>query len=403
MEVEIEEGRLGDQQLTRLIRNAGIATPAFVYDENQLLADAARARAAIDGERTELLFAVKSFSIEPALRVLAPRLDGFSVSSLFEARLARRVLGDRGRVHFTSPGLRADEIDELCRLCDAISFNSLAQWQRHADAARGRVSCGLRINPLLSFVDDERYDPCRRHSRLGEPIDRVATALREQPHLLAGLDGVLVHNNCEARDFAPLLATVQRLDRELGPWLARLQWLNLGGGYLFHAATDLQPLRQAIRLAQQRCGGQILFEPGAAIAKRAGTLVASVVDLFERDGASVAVLDCSVNHIPEAFEYQFAPEVSGTQPQGAHAYQLTGCTCLAGDVFGSYRFAQPLQVGSLVAFPDFGAYTLVKAHFFNGINLPSIYSLGEGNALRLRARSSYSSFLEHCGAITDAG
>ncbi len=402
-EVALEDGRIGEQRLQGLIREAGIATPVFVYEESQLLADAACARSAIRAERTDLLFAIKSFSVEPALRVLAAHLDGFSVSSLFEARLARRVLGRRGQIHFTSPGLRADEIDELCELCSVISFNSFSQWQRFRNVVRGRVGCALRINPGLSFVDDERYDPCRRHSRLGEPIARVADALRQTPELLTGIDGVLVHNNCESVDLGQLLQTVQRVDLELAPLLQRLDWVNLGGGYLFYEAADRGPLRRAIDLLMHRCRGRIVFEPGAAIAKRAGTLVASVDDVLDRDGVDVAVLDCSVNHMPEAFEYQFAPAVSGTTDDGAHAYQLSGCTCLAGDLFGIHRFTRSLQVGSLVSFPDCGAYTLVKAHFFNGVNLPSICSLGTGNALQLRARSSFAGFLEHCGATKDAG
>ena len=63
-----------------------VCTPAFVYDEraiHRLLDYTEPLRA---GGWCDVLFAVKSFSFAPALSVMAPRLDGFAVSSLYEAR-----------------------------------------------------------------------------------------------------------------------------------------------------------------------------------------------------------------------------------------------------------------------------------------------------------------------------
>ena len=79
--------------------------------------------------------------------------------------------------------------------------------------------------------------------------------------------------------------------------------------------------------------------------------------------------------MPEVFEYQFSPYVLGESEIGEFSYLLAGSTCLAGDIFGEYSFKEPLEVGSKVIFGDFGAYTLVKAHTFNGLNFPSIYAL----------------------------
>ena len=80
---------------------------------------------------TEVLFSIKSLAIPDALTVLAPEFDGYSVSSLFEARLARSVLGSRGRVHFVGPGMRDDQADELGRICDGVTLNSASQY-RHS-------------------------------------------------------------------------------------------------------------------------------------------------------------------------------------------------------------------------------------------------------------------------------
>ena len=131
-----------------------------------------------------------------------------------------------------------------------------------------------------------------------------------------------------------------------------------------------------------------------------GIFVASVVDLIDTDGRTVAVLDTSVNHMPEVLEYSDLP---GIEPEvlshrddlpasEGFSYVLAGSTCLAGDLFGTYQFAEPLAIGSRVVFPAMGAYSLVKAHMFNGQPLPNIYlEMGDGS-LMMRRASSFTDF-----------
>ena len=133
---------------------------------------------------------------------------------------------------------------------------------------------------------------------------------------------------------------------------------------------------------------EVFIEPGAGFVREAGFLVAEVIDLFRSGGRSVAVLDTTVNHAPEVFEYQFEPDVAGHDDDGEYEYLLAGSTCLAGDVMGEYAFAEPLRVGSRVVLTNLGAYAMVKAHMFNGINLPTIYSVTAGRPAR-RAPAVY--------------
>ena len=150
---------------------------------------------------------------------------------------------------------------------------------------------------------------------------------------------------------------------------------QLGGGYLFNDDTNVRPLEEAASLIRDRHGAEVVIEPGAAFVRDSGYMVASVLDLFDSDGKEVAVLDTTVNHMPEVFEYQFRPDILGHTDAGAHEYVLAGMSCLAGDVFGEYRFDEPLSIGSRVVFTDAGAYTIVKASTFNGIPLPTVYEL----------------------------
>ena len=390
-----------------------IATPAFVYDEqviHRLIDLAAPLRG--DG-RCRLLYSIKSFSFAPALRVMAPRLDGFAVSSLYEARLARSVLDQCGRagasVNITTPGFRGHEADEIGSLCDYVAFNSLGHWETHSGRLKDRTNCGLRVNPQLSFADDFRYDPCRPQSKLGVPLDDLAAVLQKQPARLDGLRGLLIHSNCDSPDFGELRATVERLQSSVPGLLRRVEWVNLGGGYLFEVdggpPSNLDGLCRAVDFLRSEYGVEVFLEPGSGLIRAAGYLVASVLDLFHSDGAMVAVLDTSVNHISEVFEYGFQPQAVGAvnaqtgaeSGSAPHEYLLAGCTCLAGDLFGSYRFPRPLKIGDKVVFSNVGSYTLTKANTFNGVALPSVYALDTRGELILQGSPSYAEYAARWG------
>ena len=380
-----------------VLKSARLETPAFVFDVTTLREDAGEVRALVCDRHTHLLFALKSYSIAAGLEYIASDVSGFAVSSLFEARLARNILGREGSVHLTTPGLRSEEIGEISELVDYLSFNSLHQWQRYRDRVRGRLSSGLRINPQLSLVEDARYDPCRQGSKLGVPLDELRALIQHSPESLDGIEGLHIHSNCDARDLTPLLATVDRLLEVVAPLRSQLRWVNLGGGYLLNDPLHAELLAD-IKQRLLDCGDfRIYMEPGAAIVRRAGWFVASVVDLFNSGQQRIAVLDTSVNHMPEVFEYQFAPDVLGDDENGEHEYLLAGSACLAGDLFGVYAFAEPLEIGSRILFPNMGAYSMVKANMFNGINLPTIYALRENGVLDEIRRFTFRDFRRLCG------
>ena len=375
-----------------------VETPAFVYDESEVdrVLGVVESLQATTG--CQFLYSIKPLSLAPLLEFMAPRLSGFAASSPFEARLARSVLGDSGYIHFTSPGIRPSDTDELAILCDYVAFNSTTQWMRHADDFRGRVERGLRINPELSFLDDERYDPCRPNSKLGVPVHDVGKVAAKNPSVLEGLTGVLVHSNCESTSFRELELTINCLTETISDFLETASWINLGGGYLLDQGVDLEPLKNAIQGLQDRFGLTVFLEPGAAYVRSAGYIVSTVLDVFDSSDKSVAVLDTSVNHMPEIQEFDFEPDVLGHDDNGAWEYLLAGCTCLAGDLFGEYRFPAPLCVGDRVTFHHAGAYTLPKAHMFNGVNLPSLYVLDMSGELRKIGQYGYQEYALRWGA-----
>jgi carboxynorspermidine decarboxylase len=368
------------------------STPGFVFDEQRLAHNLSLLDKIRSASACRVLYSIKACPFTGLLKRMRGQVDGFSVSSLFEARLAREALAGAGTLHITTPGLRREEMSEIGELCDYVSFNSLNQLERLPALLGDTASIGLRINPQLSFLADPRYDPCRLHSKLGAPLTQVAEGWRSGKLSARGISGLHLHTNFSSNSFAPLQRSVRHLQAHLPQLVHELEWVNLGGGYLFQASDDQETLLKTIEQIQTGWKAQVYLEPGKSLVGDAGFLIASVIDTFESDGKSIAVLDTSVNHLPEVFEYQKPPQLLCERADDACSVILAGATCLSGDLFGEYRFPRPLEIDDRVVFKNVGAYSLIKASRFNGLNLPSIHLLDEHGALSLLRAYGYEDY-----------
>ena len=214
-------------------------------------------------------------------------------------------------------------------LCEFVALNSVGQLERFGVELAQKTSLGIRINTRISSVTDRRYDPCSPRSKLGIPIEQAPAVFTSFP---TSIDGVHIHTNADSSDFSELLANVEALIQSLPDGL-QLRWVNLGGGYLFENALDLAPLIRAVQLVQERFGAEVFPRPGAGLVRSSGFLVGSILDVFDVDGGRIAVLDTTVNHMPEVLEFNFSPDVIGQEDDGQFEYTLVGSTCLAGDIF----------------------------------------------------------------------
>jgi len=382
-----------------LLLDAG-ATPAFIYDLRSVNTTARLTRAICDEASCELLYSVKACSVPAVLNTLRHTVDGFSVSSIAEALLVRSICDLP--IHFTSPAVQEHDVGTLRGLASCLSFNSLNQWSRFRSRFRGTNDCSLRINPERSFGIDSRYDPCRTNSKLGIPLSHFDTDCLSS----FGSDypeGIHFHNNCDSEDLSEMTSTIHAVaESPCRKLLESAKWINLGGGYDIAHASHVDSFVASAGLLQAQFAVTTLVEPGAGLVRSSGYLVSTVVDILDYGALQIAILDTTVNHWPEVFEYQFEPDVYGHRDGAPHTYQLAGCSCLAGDVFGVYSFEKRLEIGSRVVFENAGAYSIVKANMFNGIDLPSIYVRTESGELVLQKEFGYEDFLMRCGVNTDA-
>lgn len=410
---------------------ARVPSPCFVVDEviieknltilNQLQQDSG----------AKVLIALKAFSMFSLAPLITRYLSGCCTSGLHEATLAYEHFSgnkhgtEKREVHVYSPAFSEQELVQLCDFADHIVFNSLSQWQRFqsivrdAQQKRPTLSCGLRINPMLSLGHTEMYDPCAKGSRLGINVDVFNDYITQeegvknaeeslQKGLLSGIHGLHFHTLCE-QGFTPLLETLTVIEEQFSDVLPHLKWLNFGGGHhITDESYDIAALTEKIKHIQNTYQLQVYLEPGEAIAIHSGVLVSEVMDLPENQ-LQLAIVDSSATcHMPDTLEMPYRADmfishansssglaqIAAQKGQQKHNYRFGGQTCLAGDVMGDYSFPQPLTVGQRLMFDDMAHYTMVKTSTFNGMPLPSIAIWNsDSDQLQIIKQFDYQDFL----------
>ena len=339
-----------------------ITTPYYLIDKAALRRNLHIIQRLRERSGAKVLLALKCFATWSVFDLMREHMDGTTSSSLYEVKLGRHEFG--GETHAYSVAFADDEIDEVLAHCDKIVFNSVSQLLRFEGAAGGKPK-GLRLNPGVSVSGHDLADPARPFSRLGESDPARILSVIDR------LDGVMIHNNCENRDFERFDALLGQTEQRYGEIFSRVNWVSLGGGISFTApGYALDALCERLCRFAQTHGVQVYLEPGEAAVRHTTTLEVSVLDTG-LNGARLAVVDASTEaHMLDLLIYrETAPIGAGV---GAHEYQICGNTCLAGDIFGSARFEQPLRVGDRLSIGDAGGYTMVKKNWFNGVRMPAI-------------------------------
>jgi carboxynorspermidine decarboxylase len=364
-----------------------VPTPCYVLEEERLSANLAIMERVQRESGGHIILALKGYAMWSSFPIIREVLQGCTASSLNEARLAAEEFGRQ--VHVYAPAFSVSEFPDILRLADHVSFNSFSQWQRFRDQALAAgVSCGIRINPEVSEVETDMYNPCSNRSRLG------VTRAEFHPELLEGIEGLHFHALCECGADS-LQRTLHQFETGFGEWIGKMRWVNFGGGHLMtREGYDVDLLIRLIRGFREKYGVEVYLEPGAAVGWCTGPLVASVLDIVRND-IDIAILDTSAAaHMPDVLEMPYRPEVRGAALPGEkpHTYRLGGNTCLAGDVIGDYSFDRPLAVGDRIVFEDMMHYSFVKNTNFNGVNLPALAIWTAAGELQIIRRFGYEDF-----------
>lgn len=368
-----------------------LPTPCYVIDENIIEENCKVLADVMKKTGCHVLLAQKAFSNYALYPLIGKYLSGTTASGLYEARLGREEMGREN--HVFAPAYKDEDMDELVKICDHIVFNSISQLEKHKEKCRN-VSIGIRVNPEFSTQNGhEIYDPCGKGSRLGLTADLLRTAD------LTGIDGLHFHTLCE-QNSDDLKKTLDVVEEKFDFLLRKVKWVNFGGGHhITRKDYDVELLCDCITHIKEKYNVKVYIEPGEAVALNAGYFITTVLDKVKNSGITCLILDGSAAcHMPDVLEMPYTPPLSEGSiietPEKEFDYRLGGNTCLAGDIIGNYRFDHDVQIGERLTFCDMAIYSMVKNNTFNGIPLPSIYSMDRNGDCRLIKSFGYNDFKE---------
>jgi len=359
------------------------STPYYLINERQLLHNLKILKQVRDLSGAKSVLALKCFSTWSVFPLMRQYMDGTTSSGVYEARLGREKFGKE--VHAYSVGYSKSDILEVARFSDKVIFNSLSQFKRLAPLVRGK-ELGIRVNPGFSYSHFDLADPARPFSRLG--VTNKAALFK-----LAGrISGIMFHFNCENDDFQNLSANLDRLCREYGPLLKKLDWVSFGGG-LFFTKPDypLAAFCNKLTSIRDRFDIQIYLEPGEAAITGSAELVTTVLDMVHNK-MDIAIVDASTEaHMLDHLIYKTTARII-SPASGKVPVMIAGRSCLAGDVFGQYKLKTRLKPGSIVRIGDAAGYTMVKKNWFNGMPMPAIVVKRLNGKMEMVRRFDYQDF-----------
>jgi carboxynorspermidine decarboxylase len=336
-----------------------------------------------DASGAKSLLALKCFATWSVFDFMAQYMDGTTSSSLYEVKLGHEKFG--GETHAYSVAYADHEIAEVLANCDKIIFNTIGQLERFETESRDKVR-GLRVNPGVSTSEFDLADPARPFSRLGEHDPKEIEQVAET------ISGFMFHCNCENEDFDRFDAMLGHIEQRFGHLVRRMDWISLGGG--IHFTGENYPLdRFAERLKRFAgdYGVQVYLEPGEAAITNAATLEVTVLDtLF--NGKNLAIVDSSIEaHMLDLLVYRESAKIAPNE--GPHEWMVCGKSCLAGDIFGEFRFPEALKPGDRLSIQDAAGYTMVKKNWFNGVKMPAIAVKELDGSVRLARDFGYDDFV----------
>lgn len=369
-----------------------LPSPSFVCEEAlleknlQLLAHVQKSAG------VKILLALKGFALWSTFDLCRQYLHGCCASGLNEALLAKEEFAKE--VHTYSPAFKEDEIDEIIDLSNHVVFNSFNQWNTFKDKAIGKTSCGLRLNPEVSSVDVDLYNPCGTHSRLGitkKEFEKHNTS----DDFLAGIDGFHFHALCE-QNVDVLEQVLLSFESKFSQYFSKLKWVNFGGGHhITRDDYDVERLIVVLREFKIRYPHlEVYLEPGEAVGWQTGYLLTTVLDVVHNE-MDIVILDTSAEaHMPDTLAMPYRADIrgAGLKDEKEHTYKLTGNTCLAGDVIGDYSFDTKLCVGDKIILEDMIHYTMVKTTTFNGVALPSIVLAKKDSCYQIVNKFGYNDY-----------
>jgi diaminopimelate decarboxylase len=388
------DGRLSVGGCDLLSLAATYGTPLFVYDEAQLEARCAEARAAFDDG---VAYASKAFLCRAMARLAHDAGLCIDVASAGELHCALSAGVPAGRLvlhgNFKSDDELAGALAAGVGRIVVDGADDLARLARHAAGRAVPQPTLLRVTPGVEAHTHEFVRTGQEDTKFGVSIvSGEATRLLEQLRAADGLAlvGLHAHIGSQVFDVGSLAEAAQILAQFFTP--LGLEELCVGGGLgVAYVTGESAPtiaewgraVRSAVGVAGVPSHVRVTAEPGRSIVAAAGLTLYTVGAIKELAGVRTYVaVDGGMSDNPRPVLYgsgyeAFLPRAANAPRR--RAARIVGKHCESGDVLvDDARLPSDVAVGDVLCTPVTGAYGYSMASTYNRVGRPAVVFVRSG-------------------------
>jgi len=390
---------LGGVSVARILSDANIPTPAYVYDVDSIANEVKELSTSFQGDPHLVAYAVKANSAGPIVRAVRDAGGGADVVSGGELALVEAAGISPEKIVFSGVAKTNDEIDRALSIgpsgifsIQAESVEEIGRIARRAEALGRTARLSFRLNPGVDFEEiDTHANIATGHdeAKFGIPLSLLEDALRivrANPSLK--LQGIGAHVGSQLTSTAGYLTSANALFALTKKIIADgfpLAFVDTGGGFGidYGAGCPVRPADfvKAVRAEKKKAGldGVMhIVEPGRSIVGAHGILIASVIQQKVAGERRWLMIDAGMNDLMRPALYQARHRVVAV----AHAdrstsdYRVVGPVCESSDDFGVHSL--PEMGEGKVALLDAGAYGYSMASMYNARALPAEIFVRDG-------------------------
>ncbi len=363
--------------LTDLAETYG--TPLYVYSRATLERHWHAFDQALSGRPHLVCYAVKANSNLALLNIMARLGSGFDIVSAGELQRVLKAGGDPAKTVFSGVGKKSAEM-RLALETGIRCFNLESEQELHilnrTAADLGHIApVSFRINPDVDAKTHPYISTGLKENKFGIDFKQAESIYRQASQLEnINITGIDCHIGSQLTELSPFIDALDRLlilIERLSAEGITIHHIDLGGGLGVRYGNETPPLpaewATALNDRLQNFHGEIIVEPGRAIAANAGVLLTRINVIKNNEHKNFAVVDAAMNDLirPALYDaWQDIIPVDNESDAASAVYDVVGPICETGDFLGKDRTLR-IKSDDLLAIRSAGAYGFSMSSNYN--------------------------------------
>jgi len=372
-------------------------TPFYIYDRRVIDKKVGILKEGFS-EFTDLFFAVKANSSISILKILKEHSIGAEIVSPGELFMALQAGIAPEKILYDSLARKKEEIkyaiDKGVRFFNFESFDQAVLLDSCATDSKQKVKAFVRINPGIFPKTHSHLSTGSPWSKFGIPVqdlDKVYDIAKDFKTI--ELVGAHYHIGSQLLTPEPYLEALEKMEDSIEFFNEKglsIEYVNLGGGFGIsykegEKGFNAGSLSETYREISNKYNVKIFLELGRFLVAESGFIITRIVDVKEREGVPLYVVDSGMNDNPRPAIYDAYHHVEPLFEETGDKIKsrVVGPICENSDEFGTYELPS-LKVGNLLIIHSCGAYTRTMASNYNGRLLPAEYLYDGDNIKKIR-------------------